>query len=145
MTDMHRPGRIGADEFNVDLLPLPQIRTAVIAALVQCGADHALPLGRREAQVQETGSRHFGRGDARIGAKSRSQRLGNVARLLAGGFCQHHRSVGGHVAMRGVSGWFDRHIRGVETRGQFTRLFHLRQRIDDQRADIRKEVHGFHP
>ena len=145
MADMHRAGRVGADEFDVDLAPLPHVRAAVAGPLKQRRADDALPFGGCKAQVQKARPRHLGRGDARIGGKAGGQRIGDVAGLLAGGLGQHHGGVGGHVAMGGIARRLDRDCGGIKARGQFARLFHLRQRTDHQRADIRKEVHRIHP
>ena len=140
MAHMHRTGGVGADELDVDLGIRPKVGPPEFGAGLQGRPDHALPDHRRQAQVQETGARDLGRADAGVG-QARGQAVGDLARLHAGGLGQHHRGIGGHVAMRRVAGRFDRDIGGIQACGQLSCGGHLVQRLDDDAAQIGEKVH----
>jgi hypothetical protein len=76
-------------------------------------------------------------------AAAAGQRLGDVARLHAGGLGQHHRRIGRHVAMAASRGGSTVTARDRAPRAAFPASA-MAQRVDHERADIGKEVHRGH-
>ena len=100
--DVHRAGRVGRDELEVDPLPGQRLRAPVGLA----GGDRLdrdLPqraLG--EGDVQEARPGDVDGGDRGLRAQLLGQRLGHGARRDARGLGQPHRDVGGVVAVGAV-------------------------------------------
>ena len=100
---MHRPGRIGRDVFDIDLLRRADRALAVGRALAQHGAQFIGPGRRLQGQIDEAGSGDVDRGDQRVSAQFFGDLLGKIARLGLGLLGKHHGGVGRHVAMRGIA------------------------------------------
>ena len=69
---------------------------------------------RHKRKIDETRTRHVGADDEIIGAEFFRDRLGKIARLLAGILGQHHRRIGGDITVRRVARRLDRHARLIE-------------------------------
>ena len=67
-----------------------------------------LPDGAVEADVDEARPGDLGAGHALDRDQLREDRLGERARIGAGALGQHHRRVGGEIAMRGIARRLDR-------------------------------------
>ena len=67
--DMHRPGRIGRDVFDIDLLALTRVAAAVILPRRQHDAQLLAPDMRLERKVDEAGSGDVHFGDEIVGAE----------------------------------------------------------------------------
>ena len=91
------------------------------AAVVRAGREHGaqrLDPGRRlERQIDEARARHLDLRDQRVGAQLCGDRLGQLARLLAGILRQHHGGVGRHVAVGGLARRLDHDARLVDPAG----------------------------
>jgi hypothetical protein len=84
-----------------------------------------------QPQIDEAGASGFGGSDIRQQRQTRGDGLGQNARRLAGRFGRHHRGVGRHVAMGGVTRRRHLHARGdlredggVEVRQQVGKRLH---------------------
>ena len=143
VADMHRPGRIGGDELDVDLLTAGP-GTAEIDALRQACAENIakhlrLELDVDEARPGDLGLRHVlhlrqppgeFRGElARVG----------VGRLDVAG--EHHRGIGGEIAMGGIARQLDGKARHIQPGGKAAGLHHLPQEFGDSGMKLREDVH----
>ena len=84
----------------------------------------------------------------RLGAPSNpfcglcGKRLGDRARRLAGGLRQHHRGVGGKVAVRRIARRFERHGLAVEPgRNRPRRLQRVERGVDRRRIGFKNSAH----
>ncbi|MMZ62836.1 hypothetical protein D1872_250600 [compost metagenome] len=85
MSQMQTSRRVGAHEFDLDLLPVPFGDPAVMLALTVHLADDGIKVAFAERKVNETGPRDFGLLDARLGViQVADDVLGNLARILLG-------------------------------------------------------------
>ena len=134
MADMHRPGRISRDIFDIDLGAAADGDPAESLALGHCRGQDARPDLGLYREVDEAGTGNVHLGDIRHGGEPRRDLLGKVTRLHAGILRQDHGRVGGEVAM-----------------GRITRGFHhdavkrgLRQddAVGGERGDRRTHVLG---
>ena len=96
---MKRPGGIGGNELDVDRHAAANRRIAVGGAGPQDVGEAPVPQVDVEAQVDESGPRHFGPGDTLQPLQAPGQEPGEVAGLHAGRLGQHHGGVGGDVAV----------------------------------------------
>ena len=71
-----------------------------------------------ESQIDEARPGDLGAAHRRVAAQRLDQAGGKLARVLAGRLGQHHRRIGGDVAMRGVARRLDRDAAEIETGGQ---------------------------
>ena len=115
MPDVHRPGRIGRDVFDVDLLALPDVAAAVIHACGQHDAQLLAPDMRFEREIDETGTGDVDLGDKVVAAQRLGDFFGEIARLLTGILGQHHGGVGGKIAMARIARRLDHHAGTVVT------------------------------
>ena len=122
MADMHRPGRIGRDVFDVDRRCRGRCRsrrsrapsrTALRSASIQAAG--------LEREIDESRAGDVDLGDQLVGAKLFGDRFGEFARLLAGILGQHHGGVGRHVAMRRIARRLDRDARLIDAGRQYAR------------------------
>ena len=127
MADMHRPGRIGGDVFDIDLV----LVAALASPVVHTGADRRgqrlAPHRRIERQVDEARPRDLGLGDLRPLLQLGCDLFREIARLEAGVLGQHHRRVGGEVAVARLARRLDHDA--VE-RGRGSEHAGLGQRLD---------------
>ena len=117
MADMHRPGGVGRDIFDIDLLGRAHRAPAIGRALTQHGAQRVRPGRGFQGQIDEAGTGDVDRGNQIIGAEPGRDRFGEIARFCLGLLGQHHRRIGRHVAMRGVARRLDHDPRQVDTGG----------------------------
>ena len=103
MADMHRPGRIGRHVFDIDRAALPDGAAPIVRAGFEDRAQRADPGRRLERQVDEARARHLDLRHQVVGAQLFGDRLGQLARLLAGVLGQHHGGIGRHVAVGGLA------------------------------------------
>ena len=116
MADMHRPGRIGRDIFDVDLFGRADAAAAVGIALVQDGAQRIRPDVRLQGQIDEAGAGDIDLLDQLVRAQPGCDLLGKIARFCLGFLRQHHRGIGRHVAMGSIAGRLDHHARQIGVR-----------------------------
>ena len=113
---MDGTGRVGGDEFEVDVRAGQLRRVPERRGGIEHGRDHR-GLGRGlDAQVDEAGARHVCGGDAVGGGQRIDQPASQLARIGANLLGDLQGEVGGVVAMLGVSGPFDRHRVGQDRR-----------------------------
>ena len=121
VADMHRPGRISRDVFDIDLLARPDRALTVSVALAQHRPQRVCPGRYFQSEIDETWTGNIHRGDQIVGAHP----LGDLFCEVAGfGLCflgEHHGSVGRHVAMGRVLRRLDHHPRQVRARPKFRR------------------------
>ena len=120
MADMHRPGRIGRDIFDIDRLAAADIARAVLRAQLHRAAQRLDPGGRLEREIDEAWAGDVDLGDESVGAKLFRDRFGKLARFLAGILGQHHGGVGRDVAMRRIARRLDGHARLIDACRQDT-------------------------
>ena len=104
MADMHRPGRIGGDVFDVDLLAAARRCRGRSRRRREHGAQRRGPGRGLERQIDEARPRDL---DLRRSADRRAacrRSLRRVRAASAGILGQHHRGIGRHVAMGGSRG-----------------------------------------
>ena len=107
--------------------------------------DHIVPDIRMQREVQKARPCHLGHRHARVGLQPGRQIVGDGTGRGLGGLCQHHRGIGGHVAMGGVTGRLHRDGTVVQPRGQRPVRHHGVQRLNHQRADLGEDVHAAGP
>ena len=118
MADMHRPGRIGRDIFDVDRNAAADVAHAVSRAQLHRAAQRRDPGGGLEREIDEARAGDVDLVDDSIGTKFFGDRLGKLARFAAGVLGQHHGSVGGDIAMRRIARRLDGHARLIDAAGQ---------------------------
>ena len=146
--DMHRPRRVGRDEFDIDPLAGADRRIAVGRAGVEDRAQLRVPHLRIEPDVEKArlGDRHRITAAAVIGAEElaagqrRADLLGQFQRVLLDRAGQHHRRVGRQIAMRRVARRLDRDAAEIEARRQAARRREIVQRSNNQTAKIAENV-----
>ncbi len=140
VADMHRPGRIGRDIFDVDFPSRPQLAGAVAIARRQNSGQHPVPIRVAQAQIDKAGAGHLDRVHVGQRAQRGGDRLGQVARLHAGALGQNQGRVGGDIAMRGVARRFHRE-RAVEPGGKRAGLDHPFERYPNMTVEIFENIH----
>ena len=139
VADMHRSGRIGRDVFDIDLGAVADRAFAVGRSLAQHGAQFAGPDLRLQGEIDESGTRDLNTGDQIVGAQFFRDLVGEITRLDLGVLGQHHRGVGGHVAMARIARRLDHDAGEIDAGGPLAlgrergadRL-HARQRVGEQ-------------
>ena len=101
--DMDRPGRVGRDELQVDLVSGLGVGVAVGVAGVDDVVDDDALRRRVQAQIDETGSGHLRRGDAVGPGQRLGQPSGQLARVDADLLAELQRQVAGVIAVLGVA------------------------------------------
>ena len=100
-----------------------------------------LPEGVGEPDVDEAGAGDIDLDDVGVGAKRFGDGLGERARVLAGGFGQHHGGVGGEVAVAGVARRLDGYARQVERAPVPVLQVQRLNGGDDPLVEIGEDVH----
>ena len=106
-TQVDRPGGVGRDVLEVDVLAAQGVVAAVGLTGLDDGAGELAGAGGVEADVEEAGAGDLHGGDAVEGLETRNEELGEVARLGAGLLGQLHGHVGGPVTVVAVAGALD--------------------------------------
>ena len=139
MADMHRPGRVGRNIFDVDLLARANNTLAVSIAFTQHRAQRVRPGLRLQGEVDEPWTGDVDRSDQIVRAQFRRDRLGEIARFGPRLLRQYHRGIGRHVAMGGVARRLDHHAREIDAgrpsalRGErVAHRMHARQHVGEQ-------------
>ncbi len=117
MADMHRPGGVGRDVFDIDLLGRAHWTLAVAGALAQHGAQRVRPGRRLQSQIDEAGAGDVDGCNQIIRAQFGRDRFGEIARFCPGLLGQHHRGIGRHVAMRCITRRLDHDPRQINAGG----------------------------
>ena len=117
MADMHRPGRIGRDVFDIDLGALADPALAVGRSLAQHGAQFVRPDLRFQGEIDEAGTGDLDGRHQIVRAQFFRDHVGEIARLYLGVLGQHHRGVGRHVAMAGIARRLDHDAREIDAGG----------------------------
>ena len=141
MTDMHRPGRIGRDVFDVDAAFRAHHRIAVSGSRAENRSELRAPEPVVEPQVDETGSGNLGGRDIRGTREPVGVMFGEVARFHAGRLGQHHRRVGRDVAVGRIARWLDREPGRVRAGPDHAFGLQPIQLTADQVAELVEYVH----
>ena len=110
MADVQRPGRIGADELDHDLVAGEIADAAVALALRKHAADSMRDGPLRKAEIDEAGGKDFGRLDQAGGGHGGGDPLRDLERLAAQRAGEAHRDRRGPVAMRRVARQLERDL-----------------------------------
>ena len=115
MADMHRPGRIGRDIFDIDRHAARRYRSLPYCApsctALRSASIHAAGLSVRLMKPGPATSTLATRSSAR---SLSGDRFGKLARLAAGILGEHHGGIGRDVAMRRIARRLDRHARLID-------------------------------
>ena len=114
MADMHRPGRVGRDIFDIDLLPGPCRGLSIGRARLEKVSQMPLPEHRREPQIDEAGAGDLKALNVLVAAQSADQLFRHRARVQAERLGQHHRRIAGEIAMAGIARRLDRDARKIK-------------------------------
>ena len=120
MADMHRPRRIGRDIFDIDLGAGADRRGAEAVALREARPQHLVEDVGLERKIDEARSRDLDLGDT-LRMEARSDLLRERARRHPRFLGEHHRGVGGDVAMAAVARRLADDAREIEPLRQFAR------------------------
>ena len=109
--EVHRAGRVGRDELEIDLLACHRRTVAEGRACCEhAGNDLALRCGC-QPDVQESGARDIGVGDGGVGRESLGEPAGEVAGIGSGLLRDLECHVGRVVAVLGIAGTLDGQLR----------------------------------
>ena len=136
MPDMHRPGRIGGNVFDIDLLARVHRASPIGRALAQHCTQRFRPGRCLQGEIDEAGTGNIDGGDQIVRAQPGCDLFGEVAGFCLGLPGQHHRGVGRHIAVRRIARRLDHDARQVNAGGPPA---FRRQRAAD-RVDTRKYV-----
>jgi hypothetical protein len=136
MADMHRPGRIGRDIFDIDLRATADRASAVGYAFAQHGAQLVGPDPRLQGQIDEAGTSDLDGGDEIVGAQFFRDPVRKIARLGLGVLGQHHRGVGRHVAVGCIARRLDHDAGEIDAGGPLA----LGRQIGADREHAREHV-----
>ena len=137
MPDMHRPGRIGGNVFDIDLLARAHRASPPIGrALAQHCTQRLRPGRCLQGEIDEAGTGNIDGGDQIVRAQPGCDLFGEVAGFCLGLPGQNHRGVGRHIAVRRIARRLDDDARQVNAGGPPA---FRRQRAAD-RVDTRKYV-----
>jgi hypothetical protein len=103
MADMHRPGRVGGDIFDIGLPSGANLRTAIIRAGCEHRLQSSVPEPVRKAQVDEAGTGDLNGRDIAIAPESCRDLLCQRARIFPDRLRQDHRGIGRQIAMGRVA------------------------------------------
>src|SRR6202035_1302563 len=78
MSDMHRPGRIGRDVFDIDLLTRADRALPVGTALSQHRAQRVRPDRRLQSEIDETGTGDIGSGNQIVAPQAARDLFGKL-------------------------------------------------------------------
>ena len=78
--------------------------------------------------------------DERFAAQLSGDRLGELARLLAGGLGEHHRGVGRHVAVRRLARGLDQDAGKIKPGGQCAFFDQRSDRAVNAREDCAEDI-----
>ena len=139
MADMHRPGRIGRDVFDIDLGAVADRAFAVGRAFAQHREQFGRPDLGLQGEIDEAGTGDLDGSHQIVGAQFFRDLVGELARLDLGVLGQHHRGVGRHVAMARIARRLDHDAGEIDAGGPLAlgrergadRL-HARQRVGKQ-------------
>ena len=121
MADMHRPGRIRRNIFDVDGHAAADIAGAVARTQPHGVAQRIDPGRGLKRQIDESRAGHVDAADKIVGAKLFRDFFGEIARLFAGILGEHHGGVGRHVAVRRIARRLDRDARLIDAGRQKAR------------------------
>ncbi|MDT4870268.1 hypothetical protein FQZ97_1053400 [compost metagenome] len=141
MADMHRPGRIGRDIFDIDALLVAVAGAAIFGAARQKVGQMLLPERILELEVDEAWACNLGLDHVGVLGELGDQPLSQRARVLPGRFRQHHRRVGREIAMGGVARRLDGDAGEVECTAIFWSQFKRFDGFGNPLAEIGENVH----
>ncbi len=141
MPDMHRPGRVGRDIFDIGRLGLAHVRAPIILAPLQHRAQHTRPERLAQGQVDETGPGNLELGDIGIVLEPGNERGGNIAGRHARGLGEHHGRIRGDVAVRRIARRLDRQLGQVDLFRQDAVRLQGEPRLLKPGGEMRKYIH----
>ncbi len=103
MCHVQRPRGVGRHELHKNTLPLAERAVPVTLAQLVDSADLAGKRVRGEEEVDESGARDLSLGHERACRQRRDDRVRQLARVPARGFCEAQGHVGCKVTMLGIA------------------------------------------
>ena len=140
VADMHRPGRVGGDVFDVDLGAVADRAFAVGRGLAQHVAQRVRPDLGLQGEIDEAGPGDVDGSHQIVGAQFFRDLVGEIARLRLGVFGQHHRGIRRHVAMAGIARRLDHDTGEIDAGGPLALGSQRRAYRVDPREHIGKQV-----
>ena len=98
------PRGVGGDVFYLHPAALACVAATIGGFLFQDLPDYALAAGLGKEKIDESGTGNVGAGQESGRRQRRADQLGELARVLAGGFRQGQGDIAGQVAVAGVAG-----------------------------------------
>jgi hypothetical protein len=142
MADVHRPGRIGRDVFDVHVLAGPDGAAAVSRSLTDDARERTAPHHGIERQVDEPRPRDFGLGDLGKLGKLGRDLLREVARFQSRVLGKRHRRVGGQIAVARLARRLDNDAREIGRRRKDASLGQRGDGGADMFGEEMKDVHA---
>ena len=104
MAHVQGPRGVGGDVFYLHPAALACVAATIGGFLFQDLPDYALAAGLGKEKIDESGTGNVGAGQESGRRQRRADQLGELARVLAGGFRQSQGDIAGQVAVAGVAG-----------------------------------------
>ena len=117
MADMHRPGRIGRDVFDIDLGAVADRAFAVSRAFAQHREQFARPDLGLQGEIDEAGPGDLDGSHQIVGAQFFRDFVGEIARFCLGVLGEHHCGIRRHVAMAGIARRLDHDAGEIDAGG----------------------------
>ena len=148
VADMHWPGRVGRDEFDIDPLAAADWRIAKTGAGAQDRAQLCVPDFGRQGDVQKPRTRRCDGqaaaavipGDQLAPVQRSADPFRQRHRVFPDRAGQHHRRIGGEIAMGGIARRLDRDPRQVEPLRQRALAIKIVERGQHEAADIAENI-----
>src|SRR5882762_5491507 len=141
MADMHGPGRIGGDVFDIDLVTGADLRAAEGPAVGDHRGEQPLPVADGETNIDETRSGDGDRVNIGIFLQLDTDNVGERARIVADGLGEHHCRIGGDIAMAGVARRLYTDTTEVEFRSLFLDDINLFKSVLNSVFEVCEKVH----
>ncbi|MND79342.1 hypothetical protein D3C80_710780 [compost metagenome] len=145
MTDMHRPGRVGRDVFDIGLLARTESRATIIGSGFDYRAKDTLPVTGRKADIDKAGAGHRNFADVGIIAQCCRNQVGKRARIGAERLCQDHSCVGRHIAVALVTRRLDSQSSEIDFTALFLDNINCFQRVLNSIIEVSKKIHVSYP
>jgi len=141
MADMERAGGIGGDILHIRLLAAAQGGAAIGLAKSEDAIQHPGPYGGLEPEIDEAGAGDLDGLDLRMGPEPGRDQLRQRPRRLAEGLVEHHRGIGGDIAMGRIARRLRRDAGKVGRAGNTLLRRDGRHSLPDGLQELGKQVH----